>query len=437
MATQFSESEKPYWRRTFFPIWFGQSFSLLGSRLVTFSIMWHLAATTQRAVVLTITALVGLVPELLLMPFAGACVDRWNRRRILIFSDALIAIATFGMAILFFFQIEQLWHIYILMFIRAFAGAFHNPAMKASTSLLVPRERLTNVAGLNQFLDSTLEIATPALGAIAIATISIGGVLLIDMITALMAIIPLLFIGIPQPDRKFEDKRRTGPIQALISDVKSGFRYVTQWRGLFFAFLFATVSNFFILPAFNLLPIMVSRDFQYGVDVLAITNTIIGVAMAVGSIIISIWGGFRRKMFTMAMGVSLMGVGFLFFGIAPFNRYLFVLIGAAIFGLNNPFLNAPMSALLQESVEPEMQGRVFSLLVTTARAAIPLGMIVAGPLADRVNVQTWYIAGGIYCLFMGFALIAIPSIRNLDKGQPGDPKAQKTHAHSVFITFDK
>jgi MFS transporter, DHA3 family, macrolide efflux protein len=437
VATQFSESEKPYWRRTFFPIWVGQSFSLFGSRLVTFAIMWHLAATTQRAVVLTITALVGLLPELLLMPFAGACVDRWNRRRILIISDALIAIATFALAILFFLQIEQLWHIYILMFIRAISGAFHNPAMKASTSLLVPKERLTNIAGLNQFLDSALEIVTPALGAIAIATLSIGGVLLIDMITALMAIIPLLFVAIPQPDRKQEDKIRTGPLRALTRDVKSGFRYVIQWKGLFYAFLFATVSNFFILPAFNLLPIMVSRDFQYGVDVLAITNTIIGIAMAVGSIIISIWGGFKRKMFTMAIGVSMMGVGFLFFGLAPFNRYLFVLIGAAIFGLYNPFLNAPMSALLQESVAPEMQGRVFSLLVTTARAAIPLGMIVAGPLADQVNVQTWYIAGGIYCLIMGVSLVSIPAIRNLDRGRSGDDLTNNAIAHAVFITADE
>ena len=437
MATQFSESEKPNWRRTFFPIWIGQSFSLFGSRLVTFAIMWHLAATTQRAMVLTITALVGLVPELVLMPFAGACVDRWNRRRILILSDAMIAIATLGMAILFYLQIEQLWHIYILMFIRAFAGAFHNPAMKASTSLLVPRERLTNIAGLNQFLDSTLEIATPALGAIAIATMSIGGVLLIDMVTALIAIIPLLFIAIPQPDRKPDQKKSTGPLQALNRDVKAGFQYVIQWKGLLLAFLFATVSNFFILPAFNLLPIMVSRDFQYGVDVLAITNTIIGIAMAVGSIIISIWGGFKRKMFTMAMGVSMMGVGFLFFGLAPFNRYLFVLIGAAIFGLNNPFLNAPMSALLQESVEPEMQGRVFSLLVTTARAAIPLGMIVAGPLADQVNVQTWYIAGGIYCLFMGISLISIPAIRNLDQGRTSNPLSNQVKSQSVFLAADE
>lgn len=395
--------------------------------------MWHLAATTQRAVVLTITALVGLVPELLLMPFAGACVDRWNRRRILIISDALIAVATFGMAILFFFQVEQLWHIYILMFIRAIAGAFHNPAMKASTSLLVPKERLTNIAGLNQFLDSALEIATPALGAIAIATLSIGGVLLIDVLTALLAIVPLFFIAIPQPDRKPDQKKSTGPLQSLTRDVNAGFQYVIQWKGLFYAFLFATVSNFFLLPAFNLLPIMVSRDFQYGVGVLAITNTIIGIAMAVGSIIISIWGGFRRKMFTMALGVSMMGVGLLFFGLAPFQWYLFVLIGAAIFGVFIPLLNAPMSALLQETVQPDMQGRVFALLVTTARAAVPVGMIIAGPLADKINVQTWYIAGGIYCLIMGVSLVSIPSIRNLDKGQPGEAYTNNAAAPAGFI----
>jgi DHA3 family macrolide efflux protein-like MFS transporter len=417
LAHQFSIAEKPTWKRTFYPIWLGQAFSLLGSRLVSFALIWHLTDLTERGVVLATAALVGLVPELLLMPLAGACVDRWNRRRILILSDGIIALATLLLAILVFLDSITIWQIFVLMAIRSIAGAFHNPAMKASTTLLVPRERYTNIAGLNQLLDSLLEISTPAVGAIFLALLGVGGVLLIDVATAVIAIVPLLFVQIPQPENHITHATNN-PFTSLFKDMVEGFQYVVEWKGLLLAFSLATLSNALILPAIYLLPLLVKRGFGLDVDFLAAIQTTMGIAMAAGAAIMTVWSGFKLRMLTMSIGIAVMGGGLLLFGLASANHAYLVFIGAAIFAFANPFHNAPMRSILQENIEPEMQGRVFALLITAAKAATPIGMIISGPLADRLNVQIWFIMAAVYCIFMGIALMAIPATRNLEYGKP-------------------
>jgi DHA3 family macrolide efflux protein-like MFS transporter len=427
VSLQFTAAEKPHWKRRFYPIWVGQAFSLLGSRLVSFALIWYLADQTERGVVLATASLVGLIPELILMPFAGACVDRWNRRQILIIADGTIALATLVIALLVFTELITIWHIYLLMAVRSVAGAFHNPAMKASTTLLVPKERYTNIAGMNQLLDSLLEIATPCMGAIFLAMLGIGGVLLIDVLTAMIAIAPLFFYTIPQPEQSASSDEKN-PLLSLLKDVKEGFQYVYTWKGLFYAFTLATISNALILPAFNLLPLLIKRDFGLGVESLAVLQTTLGISMAIGAAIMSVWGGFKHKMLTMSLGIGVMGVGMLLFGFSPVNLFLLILLGGAIFGFANPFHNAPMRGILQENIEPEMQGRVFALLVTTAKAATPIGLIVAGPLADHLNVQIWFIAAGVYCIFMAVALMAIPSTANLEYGkQYKHPVPSKTN----------
>jgi DHA3 family macrolide efflux protein-like MFS transporter len=347
-------------------------------------------------------------------------VDRWNRRKILIASDGIIALATLVLASLVFLQAIEIWHIYILMAIRSVAGAFHNPAMKASTTLLIPKERYTNIAGLNQLLDSMLEIATPALGAIFLSWLGLGGVLAIDVITAIIAIAPLFFISIPQPER-IDNGKHKNPLMSLLSDVKEGFRYVYDWKGLFYAFSLATISNALILPAFSLLALLISRDFGQNVEFLALVQTTIGISMAIGSMIVSLRREFKQKMLTMSIGIVFMGIGLLFFGLTPASLSWLILVGAVIFGIANPFHNAPMRGILQEQIEPEMQGRVFALLVTTAKAATPIGLILAGPLADQLNVQTWFFAAAIYCVFMGITLMIVPATRNLEYGKNYHP----------------
>ena len=161
MATQVPDSG---WQARFFTIWGGQAFSLVGSALVRFALIWWLTAETESATVLTTATLVSMLPFIVLAPLSGALVDRWNRRRVMIISDALIALLTAVLAYLYWLDVVEIWHVYLVLFLRAFGDVFQSPAMQASTSLMVPRHHLTRVAGANDLLMGVVSIVAPPLG---------------------------------------------------------------------------------------------------------------------------------------------------------------------------------------------------------------------------------------------------------------------------------
>jgi len=165
MATQFSVNDHRAWKARFLTIWSGQAISIIGSQLVQFALIWYLTVQTGSATVLATASLIGLLPNVILGPFVGTLVDRWNRRAIMLLADSIITLATMMLAFLFVGEAVALWHIYIVMFIRALAGSFHSNAMTASTSLMVPREHLTRIQGMNQMLNGGLNIVAAPLGA--------------------------------------------------------------------------------------------------------------------------------------------------------------------------------------------------------------------------------------------------------------------------------
>ena len=193
---------KANWKPKFFTIFAGQSLSLFGSSLVQFALVWYLTRQTGSATILAAATLVGLLPQIILGPFAGPLVDRWNRRLVMMAADGGIALVTLALSALFLFGKVQIWHIYVVLLLRSLGGAFHWPAMQASTSLMVPGEQLSRVAGLQQTLMGLISIVAPPTGAVLVGLLPTQGVLMIDVTTALLAVLPLVFISIPQPVRE-------------------------------------------------------------------------------------------------------------------------------------------------------------------------------------------------------------------------------------------
>lgn len=250
------------WRAPFFTIWFGQAASLLGSSLVQFALVWWLTLQTGSATVLAMASLVGYLPTIVLGPFAGAMVDRLNRRRVMIFADAGIAAATALLGVIYLLGWMQTWHIYVILLMRAIGGTFHWPAMQASTTMLVPKEQLARIGGMNQMLSGLMNIVSPPLG-LVVSVLPLYGVLSIDIVTALIAITTLLFVAIPQP--KTLDIAPTGnPLRTLLQDVVAGFRYVVHWQGLLILMIMAALINMLINPIGVLLPLLVTRVFHGG-----------------------------------------------------------------------------------------------------------------------------------------------------------------------------
>mgnify|MGYP005836527087 CR=1 FL=1 len=400
------------WQRSFFAIWTGQQISLIGSVLGEFALIWWVTKTTGSATILAMATLLTLLPQVFLGPFTGALVDRWNRRRVMMVADAFVAAASAALAYLAWSQQLAVWHLYLIMVARALGGIFHWPAMQASTALMVPKEHLPRVAGLNQTVRGALNIAAPPLGALLVGALPLHGIMLIDVLTALVAIVPLWFVQIPQPVRQ---PVAFGTRPTLLHDVKEGMRYVWHWPGAFALLVIASLINLLVNPAFVLMPILVTKHFGGEAMQLGALNSAWGVGIIVGGTLLSIWGGFRRRIVTSLTGIVGMGVGILAVGLAPATLFPMALVGLMLAGTMNPIANGPIHAILQSVVAPEMQGRVFMLIGSMAAAMTPLSMVVAGPVADAVGVRVWYVVGGVGCLLMGLICFLIPTIMSLEE----------------------
>ena len=401
------------WALPFFTLWTGQTFSLLGSQLVQFALIWWLTKTTGSATVLATASLIGLLPQVLIMPLAGALVDRWSRRVTMIPADSVIALATVGLAFVFWSGAVQIWQVYLLMFIRSAAGGFHWSAMQASTSLMVPQQHLSRIQGMNQMVMGGLNIISAPLGALLLEWLPIHGVLAIDVGTALLAIAPLFFIAVPQPTRAAADGALAET--SVWQDFKAGFKYAASWPGLVIIGLMATMINLLLTPAFSLLPILVTKHFNGQAFHLAWLESSWVVGVVAGGLLLSVWGGFKRRILTSMLGLLLIGMATLGIGLAPASAFTFTVGVIFLSGFANPITNGPLFAVLQSVVEPGMQGRVFTLVGSVASAMTPLGLLIAGPVADAFGVQTWFILGGIVTMGMGVAGYFIPAVMNIEK----------------------
>jgi len=424
-----ASSFKKNWKRPFFTIWTGQALSLFGSSLAGFALVWWLTSTTGSATILTGSTLMMILPQVILGPLAGTLVDRWNRRMVMIVADSLIALFSLGMVGLFALGAAKFWQVYLILMIRAIGGAFHTPAMQASTPLMVPEKQLNRVAGMNNTLEGVRSIAAPPLAALLLGFLPVQAVLMVDVITALLAVVPLLFIAIPNPHPAAVDARildagpleaaplEAGPVETKSSvgqEMKAGLCFMLGWPGLLILVVAASSLNILMVPAMSLMPLLVTRHFGLGALELGWLETVIGIGMLGGGLLLSLWGGFRSRIATILAATVLMGAGYLLCGLAPVGIFPLAMAGVLVAGIASPIVNGLVFAMIQAVVPPVMQGRVFSLLLSAAAAAAPLGLLIAGPVSDRVGVQFWFILTGSVTALVGLVGPLVPALMRIE-----------------------
>jgi MFS transporter, DHA3 family, macrolide efflux protein len=418
MATQFSVKDGKAWRPAFFTIWGGQALSIFGSQLVQFALIWYLTITTGSATVLATAVLVGMLPNVILGPLVGTLVDRWNRRLIMLLADGVIALASVILAVLFALEAAHIWHIYLVMFIRSLGSAFHGNAMIASTSLMVPVEHLTRIQGVNEMLNGGLNIVAAPLSALLLAILPMHGILAIDVVTALLAILPLLFISIPQPQRSRPRQAADKAQPTVWQDFTAGLHYMLGWPGLLIVSLMTVGINFVLMPAFSLMPLLIKDYFGGGAIQLGWVESAMGIGIIIGGGLLGLWGGFRRRIVTSMLGLLGMGAGTLVLALAPPVAFFLAVGGAFFFGMMNPITMGPFFALIQSTVEPEMQARIFALLRSVGTGMAPIGLMIAGPVTDLIGVQAWFLVGGVMCVLMALAGFFIPAVMNMEAHRP-------------------
>lgn len=362
---------------TFSIIWLGQLVSVVGSGLTSFALgVW----TFERTGSATHFALIGLcavLPRVLLSPLAGAVVDRWDRRRVMILSDVGAGLSTLVVFLLFGANRLEIWHIYLLTSINAAFGTVQWPAFMAVTSLLVSQKNLGRANGMVQFGQATSEILAPALAGVLLGTIRLEGVILIDFATFVFAVITLLIVRFPSS---------TGSPASLPGDASFwrdltvGWTYIAARPGLLGLLGFFAVVNFLWgMVGALVTPMVLSWTSS---SVLGAVISIAGVGMLTGSLIMSIWGGPQRRINGVLRFELLSGFCFMLMGLRP----SFWLVAAGAFGahVTIAIVYGSNQAIWQSKVAPDLQGRVFAAQQMVARAAAPLAYLLAGPLSDKL-----------------------------------------------------
>lgn len=362
---------------TFLVIWAGQLVSIIGSGLTHFALAVYVYQTTGSATPLGLVLLANALPRLLFAPIAGALADRWDRRWMMILSDTGAGLATLVVWLLLATGKLQVWHIYLTGAASSFFGIFQEPAYRAATTLLVPKEHYGRAAGLVQLGSAIGQIISPILAGLLVVAVQIQGVILIDFATYIFAVLTLSFIRIPRPATTEEGEAGRG---SLLREAGYGWSYLKERPGLLgmlILFAFANFSLGFFSALFT--PLILSSSTA---DVLGSILTVSGIGMVVGSMVMSAWGGSKRKINSLMGAIFFGGLAFSLVGVRA-NPWL---IAAATFSFSViiPIGNGSSQAIWQVKVAPDVQGRVFATRSMIATVATPLAYILAGPLADNV-----------------------------------------------------
>jgi DHA3 family macrolide efflux protein-like MFS transporter len=362
--------------RTFLTVWAGQLVSITGTTLTGFALQIWVYLETGSVTRLALVTLAFALPSVLLSPIAGALVDRWDRRLTMLGADLLAGLTTLAIAALYFSGHLEIWHLYLLTGVGALGNAFQAPAWMAAIPLLVPKKHLGRANGLVQVNEAIGLVAAPAIAGAMLATLGLGAVLLTDVATFVVAVITLAIVRFPPIPRG--EYAATGSIRA---DVAAGWRYLRQRTGLLWLLTVYAGINFVLAFVDTLIiPLIVSFASEAAAGgVLSAA----GVGMLAGSLLMSTWGGPKRRRIAWILGG--IAVGGLCVVVVGLRASLpLIAVGSVLLMLGTPVINTTSQVIWQLKVVPEMQGRVFALRRMVAQAAFPIGILLSGPLADRI-----------------------------------------------------
>ncbi|HDM9239274.1 TPA: macrolide efflux MFS transporter Mef(A) [Listeria innocua] len=397
------------WKLKFFTIWAGQAVSLITSAILQMAIIFYLTEKTGSAMVLSMASLVGFLPYAVFGPAIGVLVDRYDRKKIMIGADLIIAAAGAALAIIALYMELPIWMVMVVLFIRSIGTAFHSPALNAVTPLLVPEDQLTKCAGYSQSLQSISYILSPAFAALLYSVWELNAIIAIDVLGAVIASLTVAFVNIPKLN---VDQQSLKP--DFIKEMKEGIVVLRQNKGLFDLLLLGTLYTFVYMPINALYP-LISMEYFNGTPMhISITEIAFASGMLAGGLILGRLGSYEKRVLLITGSFFMMGASLAIAGLLPPSDFIIFVVCCAIMGLSVPFYSGVQTALFQEKIKPEYLGRVFSLTGSIMSLAMPLGLILSGFFSDRIGVNYWFLMSGI--LIIGIAIVCpmMTEIRKLD-----------------------
>lgn len=395
------------WKKKAISFITSQAITLFGSSIVQMAIIWYVTIQTSSGIWLTILTLSSFLPQMIISLFAGVWADRYDKKKIIILADILIAIATLCLAL---FLLEDrvgnigLYSIVIVSIIRSIGTGIQTPTVNSMIPLLVPENKLMKFNGINSSVQSAIQFTSPLVAGAILAFSSISNILFIDVLTAIIGISILIFI-------KVENKTiiKTEEKNSMFKDIKEGIKFsisekvVGKLLWVYGMFIFLSVPSSFMVS------LIITRNFGQDYIYLSICETVGFIGMFLGGALLGIWGGFKNKNKTLFIGLALYSVFAIFLGLVT-KYWLFVCVMFFV-SLSIPIIQTTIMTILQEKVKIEMQGRVFSLLNAIFSGIMPAGMLIFGVLADIVSINYLIIATGVIILGM---VILVKNNKNLN-----------------------
>jgi MFS family permease len=380
--------------KAFTIVWIGQLVSLLGTAMAGFALAYWAFIITDSVTALALVGFFAFAPTMLISPFAGALVDRWNRKIMMMLSDLAAISSTAVVLLLYSTGNLQIWHLYITGALASVFGAFQFPAYSAAVTTMVSKEEYGRASGMLSTAQFASGIFAPILAAALIFTIGIGGILTIDILTFLVAIGALVLVHIPQPVVTEEGLKSRG---SLWKESIYGFRYIFKRPSLLgLQLVFFSINLVGVFGNTVLTPMILARTGN-DAGILGIVQSIMGVGGVGGSIVLSIWGGPKRRVHGVLAGMGLGMIGMVLMGL---GRNLYVWSFAAFINLFFiPIVNGSNQAIWQTKVAPDVQGRVFATRAMIAQISAPVAMLLSGPLADHYFEPAMIAGGSLESIF--------------------------------------
>ncbi|RIK30845.1 MAG: MFS transporter [Chloroflexi bacterium] len=421
--------------KTFLVIWFGQFISQIGTALTRFALLIWVYQQHHRAMDVALLGFFAFLPALLVSPVAGVWVDRLDRRKVTLWADAGAGLMTALLLAIHLNDGLQVWHLYAAQLLAGIAECFQNPAYAAMTTLLVDKSHYARINGLRSLAHNGALVVAPFLAGLLVVWLGLGGVLLLDLATALVAVGTLLSVAMPRLDVVVA----AGKASSLWQDMHAALAYIRVRPGLIGLMLLYMAINFIAaLTFFSMLPALILARSGGDEFALAVVQATLGGAAVAGGVIVSLWGGPRRKIHGVLLGTGFSFLsGDLWFGLGRTLPHW--VIGAACGAVVFPLIDSSSMAILQAKVVPAMQGRFFALFHMARQSLIPVGYLLAGLLADRwlepamsptgtLAPQLGWLVGtgpgaGIALMFVSAALLGstvcgagylFPAVRNIE-----------------------
>ncbi|MFW9993621.1 MAG: MFS transporter [Candidatus Odinarchaeota archaeon] len=377
--------------RSYLIFWTGQLFSLLGSSIVSFTVIWWITVETQSTLFLSIAALLAFLPQLITIPIGGVVTDRSDRKQIIALADSFQALTTFCLILIFLAGNVNVWAVMLINGLRGVFQAFHIPAVNAIIPVMVPKEHLSRINGINNLLTGLINVIGPVLAASLMTFWTAGEILWIDVITFFIAIVPLLLITIPSVKKESEQQEKP----SFVQEFELGIKTLNSTPGILALATWSAILNFLITPYMILMPYFINVTHSGTESDLAFIMASFQIGVIVGGLIVTFKKTWNNKVATLLALTFIINTAIGILAVAPKGVFQVMIASQLFIGMSFAIAVPLYSTILQMAVPPDKLGRIHSIDWFLSLAVTPIAMVISGPLAEMVGIVNLFLVSAV------------------------------------------